>query len=193
MNILPMRDNGLNGHYSKTSSTYQQESDSPILSESSTIHKRKLRAAVFYVLASMAHELLVYKIANKTIWANAVILIPLEAMLLTLASGAFTFLANKKSDTASQRSLSQHEPLISFKLWRESLPLVALLVSSSAVFSLQAGFLEMAVSTSVTVGALLPTKECSLLTSINNMFIDVHDTSHVSTPSRISALSSFAT
>lgn len=113
------------------------------------------RAACLFLLSSTAHELLLTKIANRTFWPNAVILVPLHAAFLCCALSLLSFLSARNA--RFRNIINRYVDLEGFQPLRvdRSLPvlgpLAAASVASTTLFLLQAGYLPISASASVSV------------------------------------------
>jgi hypothetical protein len=111
----------------------------------------KTRALVYHFLASTLHELLLYKIAQRTIWPNALILLPVDAGIHMAFFAILVYLARKKGIKFLQPYAGNQESLRPSTAWKDIMPLAACTVLSTAAYFLQAGYLQMAITATVAV------------------------------------------
>lgn len=113
--------------------------------------RRKVRAGALLVLSSVMYELLVFKICQKTAWTTAWLLLPIEAAMLTGLTTLAILAGKRRGIESFQNALGKHLPIIPTRSWKNILPLASLVLASGAIYILQAGYLEAAVSAAVSV------------------------------------------
>lgn len=121
--------------------------------------RRKCRAGIFYLFCSTIHELVIYKIAQRTSWPIATSFIPFEFLIFTIIAGLASLYMKKTSNLKMQHVLGLNGlPILPSLAWKESLPLAALTVAAAALKVLKDASLEASISTAVSVS--LPSVEC---------------------------------
>lgn len=117
--------------------------------------RRKCRVALFYLLTSTSHELVIYKLAQRTTWPNAILFIPFEFLLLTAIACLASVYIKKTGNLRMQQSIGVNGPPVSsmFTL-KDSTPLAVLTVLAAALTILKDAWLEAAIGTAVSVGVL---------------------------------------
>ena len=148
------RDDGFLDIYDKKTPSYPPGRALAPYSSPSRFRK-KARAAAFYFLASTIHDLLNYKIAQRTFWPNAIVLIPLQALFLAIITGTIMFVGKKRGTSVAVNISGPDSILRPLAHWRETLPLVITLLGCATLYTLQAPFLEVAISTSIMVNRCL--------------------------------------
>jgi hypothetical protein len=134
--------------------------------DDSTTFKRKLRAGLFYLACSTAHELMIYKIAQRTFWQTATFFLSFEYLLLLICGSILTLYMKLRksvplqkligvngiqlwpiSSTSSSTSASSSSNTLS----KDVLPLAALVVATASLRILKDGLLDVTISTSISV------------------------------------------
>lgn len=145
--------------------TLKHQVDIPILDDPSSF-RRKIRAAIFYLLCSTLHEAVIYKIAQRTTWPNATLCIPIELLISTIVGGILTIYMKKSSSLKLQHAIGVNGlQILPSKAWKESMPLAALIVAASVLRILKDALLEASISTATSV---------SQIQIINNLVIAFH-------------------
>lgn len=114
--------------------------------------RRKCRAGIFYLICSTAHELVIYKLAQRTSWPIATSFIPFEFLVFTIITGIASLYMKKTSNLKMQHLLGLNGlPILPCLAWKESAPLAALTVAAAAFRVLKDASLEASISSAVSV------------------------------------------
>jgi hypothetical protein len=119
--------------------------------------KLKLRVGLFYLACSTAHELMIYKIAQRTFWQTAAFFLSFE-YLLWLVCGVILMIYMRFSKSVPLQKIiggngtqllwpSSSSP----SLYKDVLPLAALLVATAALRLFKDGLLDVTSSASISV------------------------------------------
>lgn len=114
--------------------------------------RRKTRAAVFYLLCSALHEVVIYKIAQRTAWSNITLFIPIELLISTIVAVLVTRYVKKSSNLRLQHLIGLNGfSILPSKAWKESAPLAGITVAAAVFRILKDAYLEASISTAVSV------------------------------------------
>lgn len=117
--------------------------------------RRKCRVALFYLLTSTSHELVIYKLAQRTTWPNAILFVPFEFLLLTAIACLASVYMKKTGNLKMQQLIGVNGlPVSSLFTLKDSTPLAVLTVLTAALTVLKDAWLEAAIGTAVSVGVL---------------------------------------
>lgn len=132
-------------------SPYYSPSES--IQDDPSTFRRKCRAGIFYLICSTVHELVIYKLAQRTSWPIATSFIPFEFLIFTIITGIASLYMKKTSNLKMQQLLGLNglPPILPCLAWKESAPLAALTVAAAAFRVLKDASLEASISTAVSV------------------------------------------
>lgn len=138
--------------------------------------RRKMGIGIVYILVGTIYELIIYKLAQRTVWPNATLFVPLELSALTVAITILSLVLRRKKSGGNNAQLQHifglHSSTSLSTGWKEILPLAASVGAAATLRILKDSFLEPSISTSVSVSICCHTRRRDLSdrSSIRQLF-----------------------
>lgn len=140
------------GFHHHDSSSSSNASTPPSQLDDPSSFRRKVRAAIFYLLCSTLHEIIIYKISQRTTWSNVTLFIPFELLISTTIAGLVTIYMKKSSNLKLQYAIGlDGSPILPSIAWKDSAPLAGFTVTAAVFRILKDAHLEASISTALSV------------------------------------------